>query len=101
MNKREKSALCQLLAEWEYQTGGGSSEAAARGRFGEEIKDIFGVTEADLAWDRAWEVANLLGDTGEDFLDALATAFEADSRATADAIEGGIDELRRYLGLSP
>ena len=92
MNKKEKASICALIATWEFQQGGSASEAATRCSCAMEIKTIFNVTESDLASDRCWEIAKLVSNTSDEFMDRLSDAIDLDYEAVLDALDAGMLE---------
>jgi len=97
MNKKEKLAVCELLAGWEFTQGGSASEAAARYSCSDDLRRTLEITAEDMAFHRMWEIAKSVGDTSEEFTDLLFDAVEADYEAVIDAFEEGADELRAHV----
>lgn len=97
MNKKEKLAVCELVAGWEFSVGGSSSEAAARYSCSNDIREALGITDEDMAFSRMWEIAKLVGDTSDEFTDLLIDAVEADYQAVIDAFEAGPAVLRAHV----
>lgn len=48
MNKKEKEALLWQIAEWEWQQGGSSSEAAATSDCVSALRNIFSISDEEL-----------------------------------------------------
>ena len=104
MNKRERDAVCALLAAWEWEQGGSSSEASARSRCAAEIKAALNITEDDMQWARTWEIAGLCGIREDDQkMDALCDLIGAEGyEAVCDQIEEeGVLVFRGTLLPSP
>lgn len=99
MKRGEKFVLCGLIAAWEWQQGGSTSEAAAYGRCASSLAQAVGVTDtdADLAFCRAWEVAGLFGDRSDDMVYALQDAFEDDTPKVTSLVDAGVVALTAWL----
>ena len=101
MNKKEKAAICELLSEWELQTGGSASEAAARYSCAESVRKTLNITAEDMAFDRMWQISKSVGDTSEEFTDALIDAIHADYESVIDAFEAGPSALLSLVAKEP
>lgn len=101
MNRKEKETLCTLLADWEFISGGSTSEAAARYSCSDDIRKTLGISDEDMAFDRAWKIAGIIGDQSDDFIDLLVDAVLEDYEAVIDAFEKGPAELRAILATAP
>lgn len=101
MNKKEKAILCALLADWEFISGGSSSEAAARYSCSDDIRRSLGISDEDMAFDRAWKIAEIIGDESDEFFDLLVDAVNEDYEAVIDAFEKGPAELKAMLPAAP
>lgn len=97
MNKKEKEALCFILARWEFIQGGSASEAAARYSCSYDIREEFYITDEDMAFARMWEIAKSVGDTSEEFTDDLYDAVVENFEAVIDAYENGPAALKEYV----
>ena len=101
MNKKEREALCEQIAKWDWQHGGSSSEASARGRCAQDMIELFGLADHDdLAFSRAYEIFKLTSTTEDDdeYFDILCDNVGNDYKNVIDKIETeGLDKLRDSL----
>lgn len=94
MRAKEKDALCELIAQWDWLSSGGdsSSGAAARSACAQELIRAFALTEADLSFHRCFAIANLYRPPDDDeFFDALCDLYE---RIGYEALVDIIEEHR-------
>lgn len=76
MNKRERAELVNQIAQWEWQQGGSSSEAAATADCIKNLCRIFNLSDEDLHFDRVWEMGRAVcsqngEEMSEEWFDAL------------------------------
>lgn len=101
MNNREKSSLCSLIARWELQAGGTTSETIQRGACIRDLRDLFAINDSDLVFYRAYQLGRIIDDRSDDALDRLISAVEADYEAVIDALDKGPAALRSHVKLPP
>ena len=97
MNNKERLAVCELLAGWEFASGGSSSEAASRYSCANDIRTALNISDSDMAFHRMWEIAKQVGDTSDGFTDLLFDAVEADYEAVLNAFEEGADAVKTLV----
>ncbi|QIG69815.1 hypothetical protein EVB81_246 [Rhizobium phage RHph_I46] len=93
MNRKEKMALTGYIAEREWPGDGlSSSEASLSGKVSRELKELFNITDDELAFDRAFSVGRIYSEkTGselsEDVFDQLIDYIVQDYTDFIDQIE--------------
>ncbi len=97
MNKKEKEILCEMLARWEFIYGGSTSEAAARYSCSSDIRNALGISDEDMAFDRAWNIGTIVGDHSDEFIDLLVDAVNEDYASVIDAFDNGHAELKSMI----
>jgi hypothetical protein len=93
MNKKERAELLNQIAQWEWQQGGSSSEAAAVTSCIEALCRIFNITSDDLLFDRTWEMGRTVclrngEEMTEEWFDALNDVVDEQGyQQTIDLLE--------------
>lgn len=100
MNKREREAVAELIAEWEWIRGGSASEATARNECARDITSTLRLPKEEIDFARLYAIFRRMGDVGDDDLfDALSDLVESEGYdAVVDIIEASnFDGLRSRL----
>lgn len=102
LNKREKSDVCSLLAEWEWNEASTSSGAAEVGKCAYELRNLFNINnnDEDLQFARAYRITQIAkryhSDAQENwFLYELCDMVEEDYENVKNLMEIG----RNFEGL--
>lgn len=100
MKKAERDAVAMLIARWEWQQNGSSSNAAARAACARDLQTYLGLTDDDLQFWRVFEIAEQAGIADDDAaFDRLCDLADSIGyTALVDRIETvGLDGVRGLL----